>query len=61
MIVLENIRRHYNACIQFSVMTFWGAFNSNLVQICAFYLRKLPKKWTFDPKMRIQFKFQQGA
>ena len=42
-------------------MTFWGALNSNLVQICAFYSRKLPKNWTFDQKMRILLQFQQGA
>ena len=42
-------------------MTFWGAFNSNIGQNCAFYSRNLPKKWTFDQKMRILFKFQHGA
>ena len=30
-------------------------------KFCAFYSRILPKKWTFDPKMRILLQFQQGA
>ena len=37
----------YNSRILFSKMTFWGALNSNLVQICAFYSRKLPKNLDF--------------
>ena len=42
-------------------MNFWGALNSNLVQICSFYSRKLPKNWTFDQKMHILLQIQQGA
>ena len=58
--ILHTVSAH-NSRIIFSKMTFWGALNSNLVQICAFYLRKLPKNWTFDQKMRILLQFQQGA
>ena len=49
--------RHYNVRILFSVFTFWGIFNLNFVQICVFYSRKVPKKWTFHQKMSIQLKF----
>ena len=58
--ILHTVSAH-NSRIIFSKMTFWGALNSNLVQICAFYSRKLPKNWTFDQKMRILLQFQQGA